>query len=161
MDELAVYLKDNAERIAADVIHDWGVLGKSEPWRRVPEGLGQDHLPDMIRGLADVALSSFFTEDRRREVVRVAAQHGEHRFQQGASEEILSREYELLRWSLWRRLKDRTTAHDASQAIIRLDSALTLAHGASLRGYHRGHIEGKGDWPQALERYLDEWSFPT
>lgn len=161
VEDLAAYLKQNAGSIAKDVVDDWGVLGEKEPWHRVPAGLGQDHLPEMIGALADVALAGFFPLEARRAAVRIAARHGEHRFTQGASEEILSREYELLRWSLWRRLRDRSPSDVASQAIIRLDSALTLTHGASLRGFHRDSIERNGDWPAALERYLEEWSFPV
>lgn len=159
MQQLATYLAENADGIARDIMQDWNELGEQQPWRRVPEYLDQDHLPDMIRALARAALASFFELDARREVVRVAALHGEHRFEQGASEEILSREYELLRWSLWRRLRAQASSHDASQAIIRIDSALTLGHGASLRGYHRAHIELGGDWQETLEQYVQEWSF--
>jgi hypothetical protein len=159
MQQLAAHLSENADAIAKDIMQDWNKLGEEQPWRRVPQYLDQDHLPAMIRSLADTALAGFFDLDARRRAVHVAAQHGEHRFEQGASEEILSREYELLRWSLWRRLKSQAASERASQAIIRIDSALTLAHGASLRGYHRAHIERSGDWPAALERYVQEWSF--
>lgn len=159
MRDLARCLTDDAERVAHRIVEEWHELGAREPWHRVPENLDQDHLPDIIRALVDAALLTFFELEPRRRLVHVSAEHGEHRFRQGVSEEIISREFELLRWALWRRLKQEDRIEEASQAIIRIDSALTFAHGASLRGFHRAHIEQSGEWPRALEQYLEQWSF--
>jgi hypothetical protein len=160
MQRIARFLEENADTIAQGIMQDWHALGEREPWHRIPENLDQDHLPDMIRALARTALAGFFEKPARQELVDASVTHGEHRYQQGVAEEILAREFELLRWALWRRLKGESAIEDASQGIIRLDSALTLAHGASLRGYHRREIEAAGDWNEALRRYIEEWSFP-
>lgn len=160
MEQLAQYLATNADEIADDMVGAWQEVGEREPWHRVPENLDQDHLPEMIRELARTALADFFAPDARRELVRVGAIHGEHRFQQGVAEEILSREYEMLRFSLRNRLRRHADAQRASEALIRLDSAMTLAHGASLRGFHRDHIATKpGRYEAELERYAAEWVF--
>jgi hypothetical protein len=157
---LGEFLRDNADTIAREIMADWDQVGVKEPWHRLPPNIDQDHLPDMIRFLAEAALLTFFAEQPRRTLAWAAVQHGQHRFTFGLSEEILGREYALLRWAMWRRLKQQGDTGAASEAIIRLDSGISFAHGASLRGYHRLAIEGSGDWPDAVDRYLSEWSFP-
>lgn len=160
IEELGRYLSDNCDPVTMEIMADLSALGSREPWHRLPSSMDHDHLPDMIQKLAECALVTFFGEKERTSLAWVAVQHGEHRFEFGVAEETLHREYELLRWALWRRLKEHADASVASQAIIRLDSALSFSHGASLRGYHRRAIEASDDWPAALERYLTEWAFP-
>jgi hypothetical protein len=157
---LGEFLRDNSDAITKEIMADWDHVGVREPWHRIPPNLDHDHLPELIQKLAETALLSFFAEEPRRALGWASVQHGQHRFSFGVSEEILGREYELLRWALWRRLKKQADSSEASEAIIRLDSAISFSHGASLRGYHRLAIEGSGDWPGALDRYLDTWSFP-
>jgi hypothetical protein len=157
---LGEFLRDNADAIAREIMADWDQVGTKEPWHRLPPTIDHDHLPDMIRALAEAALLSFFADRPRSALAWSAVQHGQHRYAFGLPEEVLSREYELLRWALWRRLKQQADTSTASEAIIRLDSGISFAHGASLRGYHRLAIEGAGDWPGALDRYLKDWSFP-
>jgi hypothetical protein len=159
--ETATDLIDNAEQIASQALEEWTDLAEREPWLRIPPRLSMDHLPELIRALATTALVTFFARAQRDELADCAVRHGEHRFQAGIAEEVLIREYELLRWALWGRLKQRWPLATASEAIILLDSALTFAHGATLRGYHRRVIEEMNDWPAALERYTEEWSFPS
>lgn len=160
IEELGRYLSENCDPVAMEIMADLNSLGSREPWHRLPPSMDQDHLPDMIEKLAECGLITFFGEKERTSLAWVAVQHGEHRFELGIAEETLHREYELLRWALWRRLKEQAEASVASQAIIRLDSALSFSHGASLRGYHRRAIEASDDWPAALERYLADWAFP-
>lgn len=161
MQDLARQLKHEAASIAEQAIQDWNRLAEKEPWHRLPPSLDLDHLPELIRCLADAALGTFFARDERVKLAEYAVKHGEHRFTSGSAEDILQREYELLRWGMWNRIKKMTTSERASEAIIRLDSAMTFALGATLRGYHRQVIEETGDWPNALARYIDEWSFPA
>ena len=160
MKRLGEFLRDNSDAIAREMMADWDRVGIQEPWHRLPPTMDHDHLPDMIRHLAEAALLTFFAEEPRRALAWVAVQHGQHRYSFGVSEEIVGREYELMRWAMWRKLKAQADASEASEAIIRLDSGISFAHGASLRGYHRLAIEGSGDWPDALDRFLDSWSFP-
>lgn len=161
IDRLGEYLRDNKDPLAKEIMADWNDLGMREPWHRLPPSMDQDHLPDMIAALAETGLITFFGEPERKALAWVAVQHGEHRFELGIAEETLHREYELLRWALWRRLKAQAEPTIASRAIIRLDSALSFSHGASLRGYHRRAIQASDDWPDALERYLADWTFPA
>jgi hypothetical protein len=157
---LGEFLRDNSDAIAKEMMADWDRIGLMEPWHRIPATLDQDHLPDMIRHMTQTALLTFFDEDARTALAWAAVQHGQHRFAAGVAEEILAREHELLRWAMWRKLKKQGDASAASEAIIRLDSAISFAHGASLRGFHRLAIEGAGDWPDAVERHIKAWTFP-
>jgi hypothetical protein len=161
IDELGRHLHENAEPIAKQLMADWDDLGQREPWHRLPVSMDHDHLPDMIAKLADTALLTFFGERERHALAWVSVQHGWHRFEFGISEESLHREYQLLRWALWRHLKANGDSTAASESIIRLDSALSFAHGASLRGYHRRAIEASDDWPGAVDRFIEEWVFPA
>lgn len=159
VEELGARLQEGAEAIAKEIMADWDELGSREPWRRLPPTMDHDHLPDLIRKLAGTGLVTYFADDERKALAWIAVQHGWHRFEFGAAEETLHREYDLLRWALWRRLRQDAEPGDASQGIIRLDSALSFAHGASLRGYHRRAIEGSGAWPDAVDSYITEWKF--
>lgn len=161
IEQLGLYLTENADPIAKEIMADWDALGSREPWHRLPPSMDHDHLPDMIAKLAETALLTMFGDRERKALAWVAVQHGEHRFELGIAEETLHREYELLRWALWRRLKERADSTTASESIIRLDSAMSFSHGASLRGYHRLAIEASDDWPAAMERFITEWSFPS
>lgn len=160
IEQLGEYLRKNRDPVAKEMMADLNALGSREPWHRLPASMDHDHLPDMIGSLAETALITFFGETERKALAWVAVQHGEHRFELGVAEETLHREYELLRWALWRQLKAQAESSVAAQGIIRLDSALSFSHGASLRGFHRRTIEATDDWPAAMERYMADWSFP-
>ena len=159
LEELGVQLCEGAESITKEIMADWGEIGSREPWNRLPPTMDHDHLPDMIRSLADTALITFFADEKRAALAWVAVHHGWHRFEFGVAEETLHREYDLLRGALWKRLRQNGPPSEASHAIIRLDSALSFAHGASLRGYHRRAIEASHEWPATVERYIEEWQF--
>lgn len=160
MEELGRNLKQDADRIGREVIGEWDRLGTAEPWHRLPKNIDLDHLPDMIRALAEAALLSFFGEDERYGLAVACVRHGDHRYSTGHSEEVLAREYGLLRAALWQRVRSLATdSTAAAHAIIRLDSALTFAHGASLRGYHRDHIEQTADFETVLDAYVEQWEF--
>ncbi|CAN5686416.1 hypothetical protein BH23GEM10_BH23GEM10_03440 [soil metagenome] len=161
MRKLGAYLRDNATPIAQQTLKDWDALVEREPWHGLPQGLDMDHLPQLIACLVDASLLTFFGIDERSALAENAVKHGQHRFDEGVTEDVLQREYEVLRWGLWRRAKQQAPPRSASEAIIRLDSAMTFALGATLRGYHRDAIEETTDWSTALARYIAEWSFPS
>ena len=160
VDQLGQYLRDNADPLAKQIMADWNRVGQAEPWHRLPQSMDHDHLPDLIEKLSEASLLTFFGEKERTALCWIAVQHGQHRFETGAAEETIGREYELLRWALWAHLKEHGDYGSASEAIVRLDSSISFAHGASLRGYHRRAIEGSDDWPAAVERYMEAWAFP-
>ena len=133
MIRLGEFLRDNADALAMEMVADWNRIGIQEPWHRIPPNMDHDHLPDIIRRLAEASLLTFFAEEPRRALGWVAVQHGQHRFSFGVTEEIVGREYELLRWTMWQKLKAQADTSTASEAIIRIDSGISFALGASLR----------------------------
>lgn len=60
IDQLGEYLRDNKDPVAKEIMADWDAVGSREPWHRLPASMDQDHLPDMIAGLAETALLTFF-----------------------------------------------------------------------------------------------------
>lgn len=157
MRTIADYLAQNGKQLAEEIVDAWTDLGRREPWHRLPENLDQDHLPQLIPAIGDAALRTLFGEAERRHLLDLGVKHGMHRYTEGVAEEILAREWELLRWALWHRIRHLAPLSDASEAIIRIDSALTFVQGASLRGYHRHNIEATSDWDEMLARFLDDW----
>lgn len=142
----------------ADVLEEWGAAKHDEPWVTLPERPSLNNLPELVRFVAQVALVRPFNAEMRRNKVLAAASHGEHRRSEGWQEAQLFQEYTLLRRAIWRFIQQRHGSDDQSfQAIGQIDAALTLATVASLRGFHRDMFEQRGDWPQSLERLVNDW----
>jgi hypothetical protein len=161
LDELCEYMSEQNDEIATTMVEEWTQVNEEEPWFAVPRDIDCDHLPQMISCLTDVALCTFFDEEKRYALVHSAAIHGEHRKSQNFSEAVVHREYALLRRSLWSLLKEHLEDRGAAAtAMVRLDTALQLAAAASLRGYFRETLETHGQWPEALEALARDWIFP-
>jgi hypothetical protein len=153
-------VKRSRQEITDAVIHEWGGIQKAETWLQLPEDLDQDHLPDLISAIADTALCTLFGETERNALVWVAVEHGRQRRSHGYQDDLLYREYSLLRRALWHVIRHRFARTGlASEAVIRVDAAITLATGGSLRGYYQQTLEATGDWPAAVERLSAEFSF--
>lgn len=154
-------LKANAEEIATAIIDRWDVIAKGEPWQALPQGLDQDHLPHLVRSLADAALCTEFDRDLCRRMVRISAEHGKHRGEEGLGDALLYREYHLLRRALWQRMKDEhgETA-TVYYATMRIDALVSLANSAALYGLNWAALDEEGRWPHVLDELLDEWPLP-
>lgn len=153
-----VAIDSEADRLVEEVIDHWGKLATQEPWLSLPATVSHDHLADLLKALANAALCSLREVDSRRWLVERAAQHGVDRLVEGFSEELLYREYHLLRTFLWDWILTRWgSLEDAHEAILLLDSAITLSTSASLRGYHRPTLERQGRWPSALDDLVQEY----
>lgn len=151
-------IDSNADELVTEVIDGWGKIATAEPWLSLPSTVSHDHLADLLHALAHAALCELHDPGARRRLVERGAQHGEDRLLEGFSEELLYREYHLLRTFLWDWIRRRWgTLPDAHDAILLLDSAITLATSASLRGYHRQTLEKQGRWPGALTELIDEY----
>jgi hypothetical protein len=158
--DVADDLKARRDEIARRVIDDWYGIREREPWLGLPEDLDQDHLPDLITALADTALATFFAEDVRSNMVWTAVEHGEQRRESGYEENLIYREYTQLRSVVWSEIRDRYAGSGkASAAVVRLDAAISLALGGSLRGFYRTTLESSADWPAAVGRLIDEFAF--
>ena len=151
-------IESEADQLVSQVIDHWGKIGVDEPWLSLPATVSHDHLADLLKALANAALCSLREASSRRWLVERGAQHGLDRHVEGFSEELLYREYHLLRTFLWEWIRVRWgTVGDAHEAILLLDAGITLATSASLRGYHRATLEARGRWPGALEELIDEY----
>lgn len=154
-------LKGNADALAEGIVSEWQLIADSEPWHALPSGLDFDHLPGMIRALAGAALCTEFDRGVCRRLVDLAAEHGHHRAQEGFSESLLFREYHLLRRALWSRIRqDHGESRTVYYAAMRLDAVMSLATESALHGLNRESIERRGEWPEVLDRLLDEWPLP-
>ena len=163
-----------------EVIGLWEDASHQQPWLLLPEHDRVDHIPEVIECVADAVLCEQPTRDGLLRLAQIAAKHGEDRIAQGMPDILVLNEYHLLRdaiWAFFRRLAHsrydgsgagrvgaeaaasapRPTA--AAEAILRVDTALTVATRASLLGYHRAHLERSGRWEGAMERLVDEGAF--
>jgi hypothetical protein len=158
--DVADDLTARSTEIAQHVVDDWYGIREREPWLGLPADLDQDHLPDLIEALANVALRTYFAVEWRAPLVWDAVKHGEDRRASGYEENLIYREYTQLRTVLWHEIRNRHAGSGkASAAVLRLDAAITLALGGSLRGFYRRTLEASGDWPAAVERLIEEFSF--
>lgn len=151
-------LTAHAHSIAARVVRRWEEIAGAEPWLALPADLDFDHLPDLIRALAAAALCTEYDHTLCREAMEAAAGHGAHRAKQGFGENLIHREYHLLRRALAFSMKDE---HGESAAVyyatMRLDALMSLMSAAALHGLHRQAFDDEGRWPAVLDELLDGW----
>lgn len=144
----------------SEVLVEWENLVREQPWYSLPAEHRIDSLPDVIVGLVEASLCNPQDEAAHRQKVNAAAEHGRHRCEQGIPEHMILTEYHLLRQAIWRYLlrqfgsSDRTT-----DAIMRIDTGITLATNASMWGYHWQEIEAMGKWEEGMERIISTSPF--
>jgi hypothetical protein len=157
LQQICASLQDRADEFGQLLLEQWKRIGRDEPWLALPEGISQNDLPDLIRALAAAAASGFADPAAKVALVEFAAGHGESRLREGFPEDLIFREYHLLRRTLWRRLEAEFGKHaTAHEFILAFDAGITLATSASLRGYHRSTYEARNDWPDTLYQLVDE-----
>ena len=139
----------------SEVLVEWEQRVREEPWYSLPAEHRIDNLPDVIIGLVEASLCNpADVESHRRKVVE-AAEHGTHRREQDIPEHLIFTEYHLLRQALWYYLERKFGSSDrVTQAIMCIDTAITLATNASMWGYHRQEIEAMGKWEEGIERMI-------
>ena len=150
-----------AHDIADQIINRWTEIARSEPWLALPDDLDFDHLPELIQNMARAALCTDFDHGHCRALLMTAATHGDHRAREGFEEELIYREYHLLRRALWTRMKQQhgETA-DVYYASMRLDTISTLAATGALHGMHQREFKEQGRWPDVLEDVMADWPAP-
>lgn len=149
---------DAAPALAVGVVSDWDTLATNSPWLNVPQPLDEDGLAELIRLLAEAAREreSGSRKGASRQLIRAALRHGRERRDDGFSEDLLFREYHLLRRGLWERLSD-IGPDEAGEAILRIDAEITMATAASMHGFH---TEGAPEPdPELVEMLTQRWSF--
>jgi hypothetical protein len=130
------------------VVEAWDRLSDTEPWRGLPPAHRIDALPKLVRGLVSMALAEVGAEERARAGLGPAFEHGEQRRRLGFPDDVLFREYQILRDALWKVVQANARQEEAHQAILCLDAAITVATRASLLGYHRPEIDASGRWEE-------------
>ncbi len=139
----------------APILAEWEAVTREEPWHVNPERYGVDSLNEVVRGVLDVALGDGSDEEASERLIRAAAAHGDQRRVQMTGDEVLLREYHALRASLWRYLgRVPMPASEALTAISRVDTVITIATTAALRGYHRSDMRPSPAWADELLRYI-------
>lgn len=139
----------------AEVIETWDRLVREQPWYSLPPEHRIDSLPDVALGLVEAALCSPTDEEAHRRAVLAAAEHGRHRREQGIPEHLILTEYHLLRQAIWYYLTERFgPSRPTTEAIMHIDTALSLATNASMWGYHRVEIEAVGKWEEGMNRLV-------
>jgi hypothetical protein len=152
MRELGTKLKEHAP----EILSVWEDIIRKEPWSSLAKAHRRDHLHGVVIGLVEASLCDPADVDAHEEKVWAAARHGEERREQGLDEAQILTEYHLLRRAIWQFVRQNISPGKAFEAISRIDTAISLATMASLRGYHRRELEERGDWPQYVERLVGD-----
>jgi hypothetical protein len=109
----------------------------------------------VVVGLVQASLCEPQDEESHRVKVMAAADHGVHRREQGIPEHTMLIEYQLLRRAIWYYLVNK---HGSGQAIVdaimRIDTAITVATNASMWGYNREEIEALGKWDEGMRKIV-------
>ena len=154
---LSSLVLEEAPRLAAAVVREWRRDAASFGWSGTEDSIDEDHLAELIQALAASALArDSGPPDAARALVRTAVLHGRERREDGFTEEMLFREYHLLRRGLWEELR-KNDPDSAGDTILRIDAEITLATGASLRGYH-WEDEEELDEEELVDDILERWS---
>ncbi len=157
LESIRTHLHDETPRIVRWLLDCWTSICTTEPWLVLPPDLDQDHLPQLVRDLADAALADGESDDARRRLVWTAVEHGAQRRRCGFAENLIYTEYHLLRRTLWRYLRERFPESPGTvEAILRIDAAITISSSGSLLGFHRDTLEQVGRWPQGVQKVLDD-----
>lgn len=161
-EEVCQKVKAAAVDLALEVTLHWKTHAMAEPWFTFPEEIDFDHLPELIASLADVALALGRDAETCRRNLWAAVRHGEERRKDGFHEELIFREYDLLRRALWRYIRDTQGVNQpATNVILAVDTAISVAASASLRGFHRDAFLAGGRWPAVVEELLERWPVST
>lgn len=142
----------------ADVLVEWHAITGEQPWLSMPADARIDHLPELIRELSDAALGNPGDPGARRRALDASVAHGQDRRLHDFPDRLLLTEYYLLREALWRYIRRIAPFEEAGPAIMRIDSAITIASRAALYGYHARELEEVGHpLPDLIAGLVEQW----
>jgi hypothetical protein len=140
-----------------EVIGAWIALQLHEPWVQLPSPDVVDHLPAVITNMVRASLSEPSNLDRHRDKVHAAAEHGRQRRKAGFDDEVIFQEYYGIRNALWTLIRPRYPDTRAAEAMLRMDTAISVALRASLVGFHEESLLQSGtDVNERLETLAGE-----
>lgn len=145
-----------------EILQRFNAGTEAEPWTRLPPDHRVVFLGELIALVSDLALQDPADEELCRTMLRTAARHGEARREQAIPDTLLLAEFGILREVIASHLQTHHghTGRSATEALIRLDMALSLAARSALRGYHRPGFEERGAWPRVRNDLVHEWRPP-
>lgn len=145
-----------------DIMARWQVTVDSEPGLAGAATLDVDSLPELLDTALTLLGDPTGAPAERRHLVAWGVKHGRDRILQGVPDELIFKEFYVLRRAVWDVLRDlEGCAEAASRIITHVDGVLAVASRASLRGYYHEHFEAggkdvvdglveEGPWPPAL-----------
>jgi hypothetical protein len=146
---------EDIKQHVSEVLVEWERLVREHPWYSLPAEHRIDSLPDVVVGMVQASLCEPQDTEAHAQNVGAAVEHGSHRREQGIPETLLLTEYHLLRLAIWRYLSRKFPPSDrVTGAMLRIDSAITVATNASMWGYHRPEIEALGKWEEGVRRMI-------
>ena len=152
-------IEESAAAIAARIAETWVERSGEVLGEKLPSDLDLDSLPELIRMLARSAPAGQ-KDKASEEMIRVAIKHGKDRRSAGYADNIIFREYHLLRRYLWDELKKSKEPQAAIVgAILHIDAAMTAATAASAHGFHLP--EHPIDEEALIKRLVKDWVVPT
>ena len=128
----------------AEVVRIFDELASKRPWVALPQENKIDDLPELIVGLVEASLCNPFEVESHRLKIKAAIKHGRSRFEDGFPENLILEEYDLLHAAIWRYVREKfNDSERATDAMLRIDAAITLATQGSLYGYHTARSEAR------------------
>src|SRR3712207_1473331 len=119
-----------------EIIGNWITLQLHEPWVSLPLPDLVDHLPAVIAAMVHASLSEPESLERHRVKVAAAAEHGRQRRESGFDDDVVFQEYYGIRNALWKLIRPSFPGWRGAEAMLRLDTAISVALRASLVGFH-------------------------
>jgi len=138
-----------------EIVARWEHSVNREPWSRLSRTDRLDELPEFLAHLFDVTICRTQTAADARSLLDTATRHGEQRRRLGLDYDHVMEESALLRRAVWELAQPH---RDQYHEMVRVDSALTVALMASLRGYAKPELDARGEWDATLPRLIADWA---
>jgi hypothetical protein len=110
----------------------------------------------LITGFVQASLSEPRSLERHRAKVFAAAEHGRQRRKAGFNDDVVFHEYYGIRNALWSIVKPRYSDERGAQAMLRMDTAISVALRASLVGFHEQDFHDRAEAEARLEELARE-----
>ena len=151
-------LCDDLTRDPARIVALWERAVAAEPWILPRQLAKPDFVPDLVRAIAAATVCLPPTRESVLALAEAAARHAAGRAAEGVDHARVVIEYYFLRNAIWAYFGRwrRDAAQEELQAIVYVDVAISVATRAALLGYYRRQFEADGEWPEALDRLVDE-----
>ena len=141
---------------APQVVELWEKAVADEPWYALPRDDRPGFLNEVVVSLVETSLLLPNREESCRKTVIASAAHGKGRRDQNIPETSIPIEFHLLRQAIARYLlQEFEPSDDLRNAILAIDSSISLALNSCMWGYFRDEIEAQGMWETAVDRLVE------